>query len=53
MFSAKTLTERIPKNHLGKNPPTLNHPLVVICNEYWSTSKYQVKMKQYVYLGQN
>ena len=43
--------EHMPKNHLGKHPPTQNNPLVVIGNEYWSTSKYQVKRKQYVYLG--
>ena len=52
-FSSKTLIERIPINHLEKHPPTQNNPLVVICNDYWSTSKYQVKRKQYVYLGQN
>ena len=53
VFFAKTLIERTPKNYLGKHPPTQNHPLVVICNEYWSTSKYQVKRKQYVYFRQN
>ena len=52
-FVAKTLIEHTPKNNLGKHPPTQNNPLVVICNEYWSTSKYQVKRKQYVYLGHN
>ena len=43
MFFAKTLIERTPKNHLGKLPPTQNYPLVVIFNDYWSSSKYQVK----------
>ena len=42
-FFAKTLIERTPKNHLGKHPSTQNNSLVVICDEYWSTSKYQVK----------
>ena len=53
MFFAKTLIERTPKIYFGKHPPTQNHLLVVIFNQYWSTSKYQVKRKQYVYLGQN
>ena len=42
MFFAKTLIERTRKSHLGKHSPTQNNPLVAICNEYWSTSKYQV-----------
>ena len=51
MFFAKTLIERTPKNHLRKHPSTQNHPQVVICNEYWPTSKYQVKRRKNVYLG--
>ena len=43
MFFAKILIERIPKNHLEKHPSTQNNPLVVLCNVYRSTSKYQVK----------
>ena len=43
MFFAKTLIERTPKYHLRKHPRAQNNSLVVICNEYWSTSKYQVK----------
>ena len=48
-FFLQKLIECTPKNHLGKHRPTQNNPLVVICNEYWSTSKYQVERKQYVY----
>ena len=43
MLFAKILIERTPKNHLEKHPSTQNNPLVVLCNEYRSTSKYQVK----------
>ena len=49
IFFAKILIERTPKNHLEKYPSTQNNPLVVLCNEYKSTSKYQVKRKQQVY----
>ena len=52
-FFAKILIERTPKNHLEKHPSTQNNPLVVLCNEYWSSSKYQVKRKQYVNFRQN
>ena len=52
MFFAKILIERTPKNHLEKHPSTQNNPLVVLCNEYRSTSKYQVKRKQYMYFRQ-
>ena len=38
MFFAKILIERTPKNHLEKHPSTQNNPLVVICNEYRSSS---------------
>ena len=48
-FFAKTLIERTPENHLEKYPSTKNNPLMVLCNEYKSTSKYQVKRKQQVY----
>ena len=50
---AKILIERTPKNQLEKHPSTQNNPLVVLCNEYRSTSKYQVKRKQYVCFKQN
>ena len=43
---AKILIERSPKNHFEKHPPTQNNPLVVLCKDYRSTSKYQVKRKQ-------
>ena len=39
----KILIEHTPKNHLEKHPSTQNNPLVVLCDEYRSTSKYQVK----------
>ena len=43
MFFEKTLIEHTPKNHFEKHSSTQNNSLVVICNEYWSTSKYHVK----------
>ena len=49
VFFAKILIERTPKNYLEKHPSTQNSPLVVLCNEYRPTSKYQVKRKQDVY----
>ena len=45
MFFAKILIERTPKNHLEKHPSTQSNSLEVLCNEYRSTSKYQVKRK--------
>ena len=38
---------------LKKHPPTKNNPLVVLCNEYRSTSKYQVKRKKYEQFWEN
>ena len=39
-----------PNRTHTKHPPTKNNPLVVLCNEYRSTSKYQVKRKKYEHL---
>jgi len=39
-----------PKTCLKKHPPTKNNPLLVLCNEYRSTSKYQVKRKKHEHL---
>ena len=47
MFFAKILIEHTPKSRLKKHPPTKNDSLVVLCNDYRSTSKYQVKRKEY------
>jgi len=46
-FFAKIQIEHTPKTCLKKYLPSKNNPVVVLCNEYRSTSKYQVKKKKY------
>ena len=38
-----------PKTCLKKHPPTKSNHLVILCNEYSSTRKYQVKRQKYVW----
>jgi len=40
---SKPLIERTPKISLRKYPSPQNHPLVVLCKGYRSSSQYQVK----------
>ena len=49
VFFAKILIEHTPKTC----PPTKNNALVVLCNDYRSTSKDQVKRKKYEHLWEN
>jgi len=50
---SKILIEHTPKTCLRKHPSTKNNPLAVLCNDYRSTSKYQVKRKKYEQLREN